>query len=85
MRTFLNTSLEVLTALFFAASIGIGAGVAATSFTHRLGDGLKVTLVAFIAACACFGYVIWCSYRATDKVAAAGARPLGAASRARAA
>ena len=80
MRTFLNISLEVLTALFFAASIGIGAGVAATSFTHRLGDGLKVTLVAFIAACACFGYGIWCSYRPMDKVAAAGPRALRVAS-----
>jgi hypothetical protein len=80
VRTFLNISLEVLTALFFAASIGIGAGVAATSFTHRLGDGLKVTLVAFIAACASFGYVIWCSYRPTDKVRAPRVQPLGAAS-----
>jgi hypothetical protein len=80
VRTFLKISIEALTGLFFAASIGIGAGVAATSFTHRLGDGLKVTLVAFIAACACFGYVIWCSYRPMDKVAPAGARPLGAAS-----
>lgn len=81
MRTFLNIALEVLTSLFFAAAIAIGAGAAATSFTHRLGDGLRAAAVAFIAASACFGHVIWRTYRPLEKVPANhGARPVGAAS-----
>jgi membrane protein implicated in regulation of membrane protease activity len=76
VRTFFHLSLEVLTALFFAASIGIGAGVAATSFTHRLGDGLRVALVAFLTAGACFAYVIWRNYRPLEKAPAHRSRPV---------
>ena len=48
VRTLLHLPVEIATAFFFAASIGIGAGVVATSYTHRLGDGLKMALVAFL-------------------------------------
>lgn len=67
MRTLLHLPLEIATAFFFAASIGIGAGVVATSYTHRLGPALKVALVAFLVAAASFGYVIWRSYRPRPK------------------
>jgi membrane protein implicated in regulation of membrane protease activity len=73
VRTFLNASVETLTAFFFAASIGIGAGVAATSFTHRLGQGVWVAGIAFLVAMASFGYVIWRTYRPLDT--ASGHRP----------
>ena len=63
MRNLLHLPLEIATALLFAASIGIGAGVVATSYTHRLGDGLKMALVAFLVAAGGFGYVIWRNYR----------------------
>ncbi|NJO35779.1 MAG: hypothetical protein HC869_24560 [Rhodospirillales bacterium] len=63
MRTLLHLPLEVATAFFFAASIGIGAGVAATSYTHRLGDGLKVAAIAFLLAASGLGFVIWRNYR----------------------
>ena len=75
-----DLSIEILTALFFAASIGIGAGVAAISFTHRLGDGLKVAVVAFLVASATFGYVIWRTYRPLHKAAAPRSRSLEPAS-----
>jgi membrane protein implicated in regulation of membrane protease activity len=77
VRTIFNLSVEALTALFFAASIGVGAGVAATSFTHRLGDGLKVALLAFLVAAATFGYVMWRTYR-PQRRAAPRSRPLEA-------
>lgn len=67
MRTLLHLPLEIATAFFFAASIGIGAGVVATSYTHRLGDGLKMALVAFLVAGAGFGYAIWRAYRPEPK------------------
>jgi hypothetical protein len=38
MRALIYLPVEIATAVLFAGSIGIGAGVAATSFTHRLGD-----------------------------------------------
>ena len=81
MRTIFHISLESLTALFFAASIGIGAGVATISFTHRLGDGLKVAVVAFLIASATFGYVIWRTYRPRSRAAVRRPRSLAASSR----
>lgn len=78
MRTFLNISLDILTSLFFAASIGVGAGVAAVSFTHRLGNGLRVAAVSFLAAFASFGYAIWRSYRPLERVPVHAARPMSA-------
>jgi hypothetical protein len=63
MRSLLYLPVEIATALLFAASIGIGSGVAVISFTHRLGDGLNVAVAAFLAAAAGFGYAIWRSYR----------------------
>lgn len=63
MREILHSLLEIATGFFFASSIGIGAGVATVSFTHRLGDGLKVALVAFVCSAAVLGYVIWRNYR----------------------
>jgi membrane protein implicated in regulation of membrane protease activity len=80
MRVIFDLSIEILTALFFAASIGIGAGVAAISFTHRLGDGLKVAVAAFLVASATFGYVIWRTYRPQLKAPAPRPRTLEAAS-----
>lgn len=67
MRTLLHLPLEIATAFFFAASIGIGSGVVAISYTHRLGDGLRTALVAFVVAAAGFGYAIWRSYHPRPK------------------
>lgn len=69
MRTLLHLPVEIATAFFFAASIGIGAGVATISFTHRLGDGLKVAILAFLVAAAGFGYAIWRHHRPLAKPA----------------
>jgi hypothetical protein len=63
VRTLLHLPLEIASAFFFAASIGLGTGVAVVSYTHRLGDGLKVAPVAFLLAAAAFGFVIWRTYR----------------------
>lgn len=62
MRSILWLPVEIATAFFFSASIAICSGVVAISFTHRAGDGLKVALVAFLAAAASFGYSIWRNY-----------------------
>ncbi len=67
MRTLLHLPIEIATALFFAASIGIGSGVVAVSYTHRLGDGLRTALIAFLAAAASFGYAIWRNHRPRPK------------------
>lgn len=75
MRTFLHLPVEIATAFFFAASIGIGTGVVTTSYSHRLGDGLKVAVVAFLVAAAGFGYVIWRNYRPRSKFGAPRVRP----------
>jgi hypothetical protein len=63
VRTLLHLPQEIACAFFFAASIGIGTGVVAVSYTHRLGDGLKVAPIAFLVAAAGFGYAIWRNYR----------------------
>jgi membrane protein implicated in regulation of membrane protease activity len=80
VRTTFHLSVEILTALFFAASIGVGAGVAAISFTHRLGDGVRVAVAAFLVASATFGYLIWRTYRPEQKAAAPRSRSLEVAS-----
>lgn len=67
MRTLLHLPIEIAIAFLFAASIGIGSGVVAVSYTHRLGDGLRVMLIAFLAAGAGFGYAIWRNYRPRPK------------------
>ena len=69
MRSLLRLPLEIATAVFFAASIAIGAGVVATSYTHRLGDGIKITAAAFLVAAVGFGYAIWRNYRPRSKSA----------------
>jgi len=63
VRMLLHLPLEIATAFFFAASVGVGAGVATISYTHRLGDGLRIAFAAFLAAAVAFGYVIWRTYR----------------------
>jgi hypothetical protein len=70
VRTLLHLPLEIACAFFFAASIGIGTGVVAVSYTHRLGDGLKVAPLAFLLAAAGFGYAIWRNYRPQQITAA---------------
>ena len=70
MRTLLLLPLEIATAFFFAASIGVGAGVAAVSYTHRLGDGFRIALAAFVAATFGFGYAIWRQYRPRSRKSA---------------
>jgi hypothetical protein len=67
VRTLLDLSLEMATAFFIAASIGIAAGVVAASRTHRLGPALLVALAAFVLAAAGFGYAIWRSQRARSR------------------
>jgi hypothetical protein len=67
----LHLTVEVATAFFFSASIGVGAGVAAISFSHRLSDGFLCALLAFLLAGTAFGYVLWRQYRpAAPKLAA---------------
>lgn len=67
VRTLLHLPLEIVTALFFAASIAVGAGVVAISYTHRLGPGFTMALVAFLLAAAGFGYGLWRTYRPRPK------------------
>jgi membrane protein implicated in regulation of membrane protease activity len=69
VRTLLHLPLEIATAFFFTASIAVSAGAMATSYTHRLGDGLRMALVAFLIAGAAFGYAIWRNYRPGRKPA----------------
>lgn len=69
MRTLIHLPLEIATAFFFAASVGIGAGIVATSYTHRLGDGLKAAVIGFLIAAAGFGYALWRNYRPRSKPA----------------
>lgn len=63
MRALLHLPLEIASAILFAASIGIGAGVVVISYTHRLGDGFKAAPIVFVIAAAGFGYIIWRTYR----------------------
>ena len=65
MRALLHLPIEIASALLFAASIGIGAGVVVISYTHRLGHGLTVAPIVFVLACVAFGYVLWRTYRPT--------------------
>jgi hypothetical protein len=67
MRALLHLPVEIAKAFFFAASIGIGAGVAATSYTHRLRDGAIGAIAGFLIAAAGFGYAIWRNYRPAAK------------------
>ena len=59
MRTLLELPAEIATAFFFAASIGVGAGVVAAGHTHRLIPAFQVALVTFLVAAASFSYAIW--------------------------
>jgi hypothetical protein len=79
MRSLLYLPVEIATAFFFAASIGIGSGVVAISYTHRVGDGLKMALVAFLAAAVGFGYAIWRTYRPRPRRTVRPMRPASAA------
>ena len=63
MRSLLRLPLEIAISFFFASSIGIAAGVVAISFSHRLGDGLKFGVPAFLIAAGGFGYFLYRSYR----------------------
>ncbi len=63
MRSLLQLPLDIATAFFFSASIGIAAGVVAISFSHRLGDGALYGIPSFALAAATFGYLIWRSFR----------------------
>ena len=62
MRSLFQLPLDIATAFFFSASIGI-AGVVAISFSHHLGDGVLYGLPSFVLAAATFGYLIWRSFR----------------------
>lgn len=79
MRALLYLPVEIATAFFFAASIGIGSGVVVISYTHRVGDGVKAALVAFLVAAAAFGYSIWRSYRPRQKQVSHSMHPVSAA------
>lgn len=78
MRLLLQLPLEIATAFFFAASIGVGSGVVAISYTHRLGDGFRMAVVAFVIAAAGFGYAIWRNYRPRPTRALPGMRTASA-------
>ena len=62
MRLLLRLPLDIATSFFFAASIGIAAGVVAISYSHRLSDGLKFGLLGFLIAAGGFGYFIYRTY-----------------------
>jgi hypothetical protein len=78
MRSLWYLPVEIVTAFFFAASIGIGSGVVVISYTQRVGDGLKVALLGFLAAAVGFGYAIWRSYRPRLKPPLRGMAPVPA-------
>jgi membrane protein implicated in regulation of membrane protease activity len=59
VRTLLELPAEIATAFFFAAAVGVGAGVVAARHTHRLTPAFQVALAAFAVAAASFGYAIW--------------------------
>lgn len=63
MRSLLRLPLDIATSFFFAASIGIAAGVVAVSFTFRLGDGLKSGALGFLIAAGAFGFHLYRTYR----------------------
>jgi hypothetical protein len=63
MRSLLRLPLDIVTSFFFVSSIGIASGVVAISFSHRLGDGLRFGVPAFLLAAAGFGYFLYRSYR----------------------
>jgi len=67
VRALLELPVEIATAFFFAASVGIGAGVVAASRIHRLGPALLVALAAFVVAAASFGYAIWRNHRSRSR------------------
>ena len=62
MRSLFQLPLDIATAFFFSASIGIAAGIVAVSFSHRLGDGALYGIASFALAAATFGYLIWRSF-----------------------
>lgn len=78
MRTLLELPLEIATAFFFAASIGVGAGAVAASRIHRLGPALHVALAAFLFAAASFGYAIWRNHRSRSRRMFRRLRPVSA-------
>ena len=63
MGSLFQLLLDIATAFFFSASIGVAAGVVAVSFSHRLGDGALYGIPSFALAAATFGYLIWRSFR----------------------
>jgi hypothetical protein len=63
VRALLELPREIATAFFYAAAIGIVAGVVVAGRMHRLAPALQIALGAFIVAAASFGYAIWRSHR----------------------
>jgi hypothetical protein len=61
--TLLELPREIVTALFFAAAIGVGAGALVAGRTQRLMPALHVALGAFAVAVVSFGYAIWRNHR----------------------
>src|SRR5262245_1979618 len=55
LRTLLELPVEIATAFFFSATVGVAAGVVAASHTHRLTPAVQVALAAFMVAAASFG------------------------------
>jgi hypothetical protein len=59
VRSLIELPVEIATAFFFAAAIGVGAGAIAATHTQRLAPAIQVALAAFAVALASFGYAIW--------------------------
>lgn len=81
MRTLLDLPVEIATAFFFAASVGVGAGTVVASHTHRLVPAIQVTLAVFAVAAASFGYAIWRDHRSRSRRMFRRIRPVAAAAR----
>lgn len=81
MRTLLDLPVEIATAFFLAASVGVGAGVVVAGRTQRLVPAVQVALAAFAVAAASLGYAVWRNHRARSRRMFRRARPGAAAVR----